>query len=62
MMIPITERYADKILGTLSSFDRVVITGTLPELCHPQAMAATLRTGGFRLFDYALRSFRRAAA
>ena len=53
MMIPITQRYADKILGTLSCFDRVVITGTLPELCHSQAMAATLRAEGFRLFDYA---------
>jgi hypothetical protein len=52
MMMPITERYADKILGTLSCFDRVVITGTLPELCHAQVMAATLRGEGFRLFDY----------
>jgi len=31
----------------------VVIAGTLPELCHAQAMAATLRIEGFRLFDYA---------
>lgn len=53
MTIPIAERHADKIPGTLSCFDRVVITGTLPELCHTRAMAATLRAGGFRLFDYA---------
>ena len=28
-MIVLTERYADKIPGVLSCFDRVVITGTL---------------------------------
>lgn len=52
MMIMLTERYADRIHGTLSCFDRVVITGTLPELCHAGAMAATLTARGVRLFDY----------
>jgi len=51
-MPAITERYADRILGTLSCFDRVVITGTLVDIGHAQAMAATLTARGFRLFDY----------
>jgi hypothetical protein len=46
------ERHASKILGTLSCFDRVVITGTLPDICHAEAMAVHLGTNGIRLFDY----------
>ena len=51
-MIVLTERYADKIPGVLSCFDRVVITGTLPEICHAKAMAKHLTEQGVRLFDY----------
>ena len=52
-MTPIEDRYADKILGTLSCFDRVVLTGTLVDIGHAGAMAATLTARKFRLFDYA---------
>jgi len=52
MMTLITERYADKICGSLSCFDRVVVTGTLVDIGYAGAMAATLRVEGFRLFDY----------
>jgi hypothetical protein len=51
-MVVLTERYADRILGVLSCFDRVVITGTLPEICHAQAMGRHLTEQGTRLFDY----------
>jgi hypothetical protein len=51
-MPAIIERYADRILGTLSCFDRVVITGTLVDIGHAGAMAAALTARGFRLFDY----------
>ncbi len=46
------ERHASKIRGALSCFDRVVITGTLPDICHAQAMAGFLSSRGIRLFDY----------
>jgi hypothetical protein len=46
------ERHADKIRGTLSCFDRVVITGTLPDICHAEAMAGYLTAKQIRLFDY----------
>ncbi|MBM4093966.1 MAG: MarR family transcriptional regulator [Planctomycetes bacterium] len=46
------ERHREKILGVLSCFDRVVITGTLPDLCHAEAMAGYLGKRGIRLFDY----------
>lgn len=46
------ERHADKIRGVLSCFDRVVLTGTLPDLCHAEAMARYLGARDIRLFDY----------
>ncbi|MGH9600900.1 MAG: hypothetical protein ACRD24_00810, partial [Terriglobales bacterium] len=46
------ERHAAKVHGTLSCFDRVVITGTIPDICHAEAMASHLRAKGIRLFDY----------
>lgn len=48
----ITERYHDQIVGVISCFDRVVITGTLPDICHAGAMAAQLTTRKMRIFDY----------
>jgi len=48
----LTERYGDKIWGTLSCFDRVVINGTIPEICHKGAMALYLNTRKIRFFDY----------
>jgi hypothetical protein len=49
---PLTERYAAEIVGVLSCFDRIVIMGTLPEICHAGAMESLLRSRGVRLFDY----------
>ncbi|MEA2463325.1 MAG: hypothetical protein QOJ98_1072, partial [Acidobacteriota bacterium] len=52
-MASLIERHRDQILGVLSCLDRVVIRGTLPSVCHAQAMATTLDSRGIRLFDYA---------
>jgi hypothetical protein len=46
------DRYASQINRVLSCFDRVIITGTLLEICHAQAMAGFLRSRNVRLFDY----------
>src|SRR5262245_3124848 len=46
------ERHAAKIRGVLSCFDRVVITGTLPDIAHAGAMAAYLTERRIRLCDY----------
>ena len=51
-MTRLVERYGGKILGELSCLDRVVITGTLPDICHAQAMERHLRVRKVRLFDY----------
>lgn len=51
-MNPFIERHQDKISGVLSCFDRVVITGTLPDICHAEAMGGYLGYHKIRLFDY----------
>ncbi len=48
----LTERYADKIAGVLSCYDRIVITGTLPGVCYAEGMRRYLVTRGIRIFDY----------
>jgi hypothetical protein len=53
MMNPFVERHQEEIGRVLSCFDRVVITGTLPDICHPKAMAGYLSSRDIRLFDYA---------
>jgi len=48
----LTERYADKIAGVLSCYDRLVITGTLPTVCYAAGMTKFLNANGIRIFDY----------
>ncbi len=52
-MTLLTERYKDKIAGILTCYDRMVITGTLPQLCFAQGMTRYLYEHGIRIFDYA---------
>ena len=63
----LTERYRDRLLGMLSCYDRIVITGTLPGVCYAQRMTSFLYSRDIRIFDYArfaepLRDRIRAAA
>ena len=51
-MNPFVERHQDQISGVLSCFDRVIITGTLPDIAHAGAMEGFLRHRNIRLFDY----------
>jgi hypothetical protein len=41
-----------KIAGVLTCWDRVIITWTLPEICHGEALAGYLSRRGICLFDY----------
>ena len=43
-MNPFVERYQEDVAGVLSCFDRVMVTGTLPDICHPKAMALAWRS------------------
>lgn len=48
----LTERYRERMVGTLSCYDRIVITGTLPGVCYAQGMTSFLYSRGVRIFDY----------
>lgn len=49
----LVERYAGKIRGNLACFDRIVLTGNLPDIGHPEAMTKHLAGKGVRVFDFA---------
>ena len=51
-MASLIERHADKVLGVLSCFDRVVIQGSLPGLNFADGMSSYLRAHNVRIFDY----------
>jgi hypothetical protein len=48
----LTDRYATHIRGVLSCFDRVLITGTLPAICHAQALTRELNRRRILIFDF----------
>ena len=63
----LTERYRERLVGVLSCYDRIIITGTLPGACYAAGMTSFLYSRGIRIFDYArfaepLRERIRAAA
>ena len=49
----LTQRYSEKISGTLSCYDRIVITGTLPVLSNAAHLTAYMYQNNIRIFDYA---------
>ena len=46
------ERYADKITGVLSCYDRLIIQGTVPGWCYAGGMTAFLHMHQMRIFDF----------
>jgi hypothetical protein len=49
----LTTTYEDRIEGTLGCFDRIIITGTIPQICYSQGMTSYLYSQNIRIFDYA---------
>jgi hypothetical protein len=49
----LTQRYGEKISGTLSCYDRIVITGTLPVLSNAGHLTTYMYQNHIRIFDYA---------
>ena len=47
-------RYASQIAGSLGCFDRVIITGSLQDVCHPAALEQQLHFANIRCFDLGL--------
>jgi len=52
-MTHLTERYQSDLLGVLSCYDRMIITGTLPGACYSGGMTSFLNSRHIRIFDYA---------
>ena len=46
------ERHSDNIAGVLSCFDRVIIQGTLPDICYPNAITGWFYAHKIRIFDF----------
>jgi hypothetical protein len=51
-MSTLVERYADRVLGVLSCYDRVIVRGGIRGFDYAQAMESYLRWRGIRLFDF----------
>jgi hypothetical protein len=49
----LTEKYAESLDGVLGCYDRLVITGSLAELCYAKGMTRYLYAHDTRIFDYA---------
>lgn len=47
-----TERYEDKIIGSIGCFDRIVLIGTIPNICYAQGMTMYFSTHQLKIFDY----------
>jgi hypothetical protein len=46
------DRYADKIRGVISCYDRILIQGILPGFCFAEGMTSYLYAHQIRIFDY----------
>jgi hypothetical protein len=51
-MASLLDRHKGKIKGVLSCYDRVILQGTLPEICYAAGMTRFLNAAGVRIFDY----------
>jgi len=48
----LTDKYADKIYGTLTCYDRMIIQGYIPVWSYAEGMTGYLNAKGIRIFDY----------
>ncbi len=48
----LTDKYADKIFGTITCYDRVVIQGYIPGWSHAEGMTGYLKANNIRIFDF----------
>ena len=51
-MLELIKRLGKKVVGVLSCFDRIILSGTIPEIRYAAGMEKVLRRNGFRIFDF----------
>jgi len=44
--------HCDGVIATVGCFDRVIVQGTLPDICHPGAITGFFNVHHMRLFDF----------
>jgi len=49
----ITERYPERIAGTITCYDRIIIQGVIPNWSYSDGMTGYFYAKGIRIFDYA---------
>ena len=47
-----SDKYKNIISGKISCYDRVILTGTLPQICYSKGMTSYLKFQKIRIFDY----------
>ena len=48
----LTEKYADKIYGTITCYDRIIIQEYIPGLSHAEGIICYLKANSIRIFDF----------
>ena len=48
----LTDKYADKIYGTITCYDRMIIQGYIPGWSHVEGMTGYLKVNNIRIFDF----------
>ena len=48
----LTDKYADKIYGTITCYDRMIIQGYIPSWSHAEGMTGYLKANSIRIFDF----------
>ena len=48
----LTDKYTNKIYGTITSYDRIIIQGYNPNWRHADATTAYLKHNSIRILDY----------
>lgn len=48
----LTDKYADKIFGIITCYDRMIIQEYIPNWSHAEAMTTYMKLNDIRIFDY----------
>ena len=48
----LTDKYADKIHGTITCYDRMIIQGYIPGWSYAEGMTSYLKANDIRIFDF----------
>lgn len=48
----LTAKYADKIYGIITCYDRIIILGYIPNWSHAETMTTYMKLNGIRIFYY----------